>query len=154
MPLLKKKISLFGKNKPPRDNRPVTIPMPCLLVRFDIDTFSGTMMYGDACCELLLDAVPPEELEYTIVFCGDSDKTLAGLENVFIIAIADNEKDRLKKLLPMLRSSSELAKHCAQPPFELMDNSKEPLIMGGLIQNGLLENQQTLMAYHLKKRKK
>jgi len=157
MALLGRKFSLFGKNKAsaPKDTRPPTIPLPCLLVRFDIEKCNDEGSYGFRCCRLLLDAVDPEELEATILFYGDSDKTLAGLENVFIIAIASQNEDRLKNSIrPLLLKNAALMDHCAEPPVELKSSSAEPLIMCGVVKNGLLADGESQMAAELRRRAK
>lgn len=155
MALLGKGFGLFGRKKKGKDVRPVKIPIPCVQVRFDIDKCDDSFSYGSDCCNRLLNAVSPEQLENTIIFTGDSDKTLAGLENVFIIAIASNNEDKLKRIESLLKQSSDLIAHCSMPAIQLLNCSCEPLILSGNIRNGLMENgQDSQMAWALKKRKK
>jgi hypothetical protein len=147
-------MGLFGKKKS-GSQRGITWPLPILLVRFDIRRCGDIGGYGDDCCQHLLDALSMEDLELLHIRYGDSDLTLSGLENVFIIGLSTPDAQRLKnEIQPRLAANKDLLARCSDPALLMCpDGTNEPLMEVGSVINGKLNKDDNLMASRLKKKK-
>lgn len=112
-----------------------------LLVRFSIDKLnelSGS--YGFQSGKLIGRAVPPSLLEGMTISDGDSAATLAGREYVCVVSIASSDISLLKeKIEPLILASEEIRACGAAPLTEIVPNTREPLVIDGVVRNGKIE---------------
>ena len=132
----------FKKKKPvaaprPAAPRPVAPdPVETLLVYLDIDKLDSGV-YGLAAGQAVAKAVPASMLEGMILSSGDSNATLRGSANEYVIGIR-GRASALREAEARLRSSGELT--ALLSASGIRRGAGEPLVVDGTVQNGELVN--------------
>jgi len=105
--------------------------MPRLGVRFDIGRVeSGS--YGLECWKAFFEAVEVSQTVPALLFEGDSSASLAGLENVFVVAIECSDESAIAAVRSTLARHPGFLQLCASPMFvEGAACAAEPLVPAG-----------------------
>ncbi len=114
-----------------------------LLVRFSIDKLNNLRgSYGFQSGYLIGKAVPPALLEGMAISDGDSAATLAGSEYVCVVSIASINGAILRdKIEPLIQASPEVRDNGAFPLTQVVNSTREPLVLNGIVRNGKIEGQ-------------
>lgn len=114
-----------------------------LLVRFSIDKLNNLSgSYGFQSGYLIGKAVPPALLEGMAISDGDSAATLAGSEYVCVVSIASINGAILRdKIEPLIQASPEVRDNGAFPLTQVVNSTREPLVLNGIVRNGKIEGQ-------------
>ncbi|NLZ36501.1 MAG: DUF805 domain-containing protein [Clostridiales bacterium] len=112
-----------------------------LLVRFNIDKLNNLSgSYGFQSGYLIGKAVPPALLEGMAISDGDSAATLAGSEYVCVVSIASINGAVLRdKIEPLIQASPEIRDNGAFPLTQVVNSTREPLVLNGVVRNGRIE---------------
>ncbi len=105
-----------------------------LYARFDIDKI-GTV-YDETCCKVVFQTVPYLRLLGSTILVGNSQATLAGFENVFVIGFWASLL-QLELISQSLSKSIKFKNICASNPLQLYkddyNHKKEPLTPDGVV---------------------
>lgn len=124
-----------------REPRPAAKPSGgagMLLVYLDIDKL-GDGAYGFAAGQAVGRAVPAAKLEGIGVFSGDSNATLFGNANEYVISLAGGGA-ALDAVEPILRGDAALAGLLSASGIQRVAATREPLVLDGRVQGGKLVN--------------
>ena len=107
--------------------------LPTLVIRFNASLI-GSASYGFECWKVFWEIFQPGMLQSTLLFEGDSEKTLDGLENVFCIAVQSLNQSLLDKVKADLENNPIYQNVKATPAFlEGPLAIREPLAEAGRI---------------------
>lgn len=109
-----------------------------LLVRYSIDKLNNLGgSYGFQSGKLIGKVVPASLMEGMSISDGDSAATLSGREYVCVVGIASNDISILKQKIEPLILASEEIKECGDDPItQVVNNTREPLVLDGIVSNG------------------
>lgn len=117
--------------------------MPTLLLRFDIDKIDYGF-YGAKCYEILFNSIPAPMLDGIWFYDGDSRATLNGNEYVYVIALQSQSPASLAIILKQIEHNESFNAVSANNPTILCpDGSSEPLVLSGLMRNGVLSGENS-----------
>ena len=108
-----------------------------LSVYLDINKLDGGA-YGITAGSAVAKVIPASMMENMTVLSGDSNATLYGSANEYVIGIMGRTSE-LKAIADKLRTDAELTALLSDRGV-LLDGEREPLVIDGLVQNGVLVN--------------
>ena len=112
----------------------VSDPVTVLMVYLDIDKLDSGV-YGLAAGRAVARAVPASMLEGMIIFSGDSNETLYGSANEYVIGIKGRASS-LRAVEKQLRADASLGAFLSSSGIRMGGN--EPLVIDGTVTDGAL----------------